>query len=373
MMAQSSDPRREIALKQFLGFGTSPQMLIDRQPVLGEVHGRLFTALMEPTRTVDAMPTSLGELYMQLQPNLINLPRSACGEEDLTQQCQLGILERVAGPPHYAYMSAPLCSENEIVCGPSMLPCRLPPDHLADKISLSDEFSQSNSSTAASDYGMIAQNVDKVRHGTSSNDDPPSVAHILSGANATPGDAPSPEWLPHNVPPGWHSGGVDFTSQQQHAFPTTNAHFPAHSSCSNWAFSSQQPPSGSTSTLTGYPASPLVSQPGSLLGMVPPSMPGSLVAKSLDFLPSSQHPSAFRRGLHVTAPTHDAPYAQLLYSAFLCHPRHAMTLQEIYEWFRENTKKGEDGKKGWQNSIRHNLSMNGVSRKHGAVWVHSVN
>ncbi|KAK4143969.1 uncharacterized protein C8A04DRAFT_28313 [Dichotomopilus funicola] len=51
-------------------------------------------------------------------------------------------------------------------------------------------------------------------------------------------------------------------------------------------------------------------------------------------------------------------YAKLIYKAFLSTPRHAMTLQEIYQWFRENTEKGKSGSKGWQNSIRHNLSMN---------------
>ncbi|AEO69861.1 uncharacterized protein THITE_2120613 [Thermothielavioides terrestris NRRL 8126] len=56
----------------------------------------------------------------------------------------------------------------------------------------------------------------------------------------------------------------------------------------------------------------------------------------------------------------DESYAQLIYRAFMSHPRRAMTLQEIYQWFRENTDKGKDDSKGWQNSVRHNLSMNGV-------------
>lgn len=58
--------------------------------------------------------------------------------------------------------------------------------------------------------------------------------------------------------------------------------------------------------------------------------------------------------------TPETPYAQLIYQALLSRPRHAMRLQEIYQWFLENTNKGQDGTKGWQNSIRHNLSMNGV-------------
>lgn len=56
----------------------------------------------------------------------------------------------------------------------------------------------------------------------------------------------------------------------------------------------------------------------------------------------------------------DEPYAQLIYRAFMSRPNKSMTLQEIYQWFRENTDKAKSTGKGWQNSIRHNLSMNGV-------------
>ncbi|XXH06002.1 hypothetical protein Hte_012447 [Hypoxylon texense] len=54
----------------------------------------------------------------------------------------------------------------------------------------------------------------------------------------------------------------------------------------------------------------------------------------------------------------DEPYAQLIHKAFMSREDRAMTLQEIYQWFRENTEKGKSDNKGWQNSIRHNLSMN---------------
>lgn len=68
-----------------------------------------------------------------------------------------------------------------------------------------------------------------------------------------------------------------------------------------------------------------------------------------------------RKGAGASADSKsDEPYAQLIYQAFLSTERHAMTLQEIYQWFRENTDKGKDDSKGWQNSIRHNLSMNQV-------------
>lgn len=58
------------------------------------------------------------------------------------------------------------------------------------------------------------------------------------------------------------------------------------------------------------------------------------------------------------------PYAQLIYRALMSTPNHAMVLKEIYEWFEQNTDKAKiapsSSAKGWQNSIRHNLSMNGV-------------
>jgi hypothetical protein len=55
------------------------------------------------------------------------------------------------------------------------------------------------------------------------------------------------------------------------------------------------------------------------------------------------------------------PYARLILKAFMSRPDRRMTLQEIYQWFKENTDKANGPGKGWQNSIRHNLSMNGVS------------
>ncbi|KAK1763139.1 hypothetical protein QBC33DRAFT_518938 [Phialemonium atrogriseum] len=57
------------------------------------------------------------------------------------------------------------------------------------------------------------------------------------------------------------------------------------------------------------------------------------------------------------------PYARLIHRAFMSCPGRPMTLQEIYQWFRENTDKDKSESKGWQNSIRHNLSMNAAFTK----------
>lgn len=57
----------------------------------------------------------------------------------------------------------------------------------------------------------------------------------------------------------------------------------------------------------------------------------------------------------------EVPYAQLIYRALMNAPEHRMVLKEIYRWIEENTDKAADIMfKGWQNSVRHNLSMNKV-------------
>lgn len=59
---------------------------------------------------------------------------------------------------------------------------------------------------------------------------------------------------------------------------------------------------------------------------------------------------------------YDEPYAQLIYKALMQAPGHCMVLQDIYTWFQRNTLKPfSSSTGGWQNSIRHNLSMNRVS------------
>ncbi|TGJ81267.1 hypothetical protein E0Z10_g7490 [Xylaria hypoxylon] len=58
------------------------------------------------------------------------------------------------------------------------------------------------------------------------------------------------------------------------------------------------------------------------------------------------------------------PYARLIYKAFMSRkPNYSMSLQEIYQWFRDHTEKATSNGKGWQNSIRHNLSMNAAFSK----------
>lgn len=60
----------------------------------------------------------------------------------------------------------------------------------------------------------------------------------------------------------------------------------------------------------------------------------------------------------------EPPYSKLIYDALMSHEDKQMPLQDIYEWFAKNTSKGKDSSRGWQNSIRHNLSMNAVRTPH---------
>lgn len=57
----------------------------------------------------------------------------------------------------------------------------------------------------------------------------------------------------------------------------------------------------------------------------------------------------------------EPPYAKLIYNALMDAREHKLVLRDIYAWIHDNTDKAKDPAfKGWQNSVRHNLSMNGV-------------
>ncbi|THC92611.1 hypothetical protein EYZ11_007913 [Aspergillus tanneri] len=81
--------------------------------------------------------------------------------------------------------------------------------------------------------------------------------------------------------------------------------------------------------------------------------------------PSAPNPATDRDDMQTSPddtegePNNDQPYSWLIYRALRSAPGMKLPLQEIYSWFEKNTAKGKDrNSKGWQNSIRHNLSMN---------------
>lgn len=62
-------------------------------------------------------------------------------------------------------------------------------------------------------------------------------------------------------------------------------------------------------------------------------------------------------------------YARLLFDCLMEAPNHRLPLADIYEWVLARSTKAQSSKgKGWQNSIRHNLSMNKVSYAHHKTY-----
>ncbi|KAG9258195.1 uncharacterized protein F5Z01DRAFT_693156 [Emericellopsis atlantica] len=82
----------------------------------------------------------------------------------------------------------------------------------------------------------------------------------------------------------------------------------------------------------------------------------------LSSVPDSQMGRASEPPMEPSVSTTQAkpeePYAQLIYRALKSAPGNSMSLQDLYTWFQSNTDKCKRQGKGWQNSIRHNLSMN---------------
>lgn len=70
------------------------------------------------------------------------------------------------------------------------------------------------------------------------------------------------------------------------------------------------------------------------------------------------------------------PYARLIYQVLVGVPGHRMVLKDIHQWFveHEHKHKGVSSQKGWKNSsVRHHLSMNGVSRVGSSGTIHVLN
>lgn len=100
---------------------------------------------------------------------------------------------------------------------------------------------------------------------------------------------------------------------------------------------------------------------------LPPSPPSTSPGSSYPSPDSGTAPSPTRTvsGMNnedARERTGNLPYSILIYRALKSADGNRLSLQGIYRWFEVNTDKAKDpNHKGWQNSIRHNLSMNAVS------------
>lgn len=73
------------------------------------------------------------------------------------------------------------------------------------------------------------------------------------------------------------------------------------------------------------------------------------------------HFRAATESLTDTGESNEPCYARLLFNCLREAPEHTLSLKNIYTWIRQNTSRAKDPtNKGWQNSVRHNLSMNAV-------------
>lgn len=95
--------------------------------------------------------------------------------------------------------------------------------------------------------------------------------------------------------------------------------------------------------------------------MLTPPSPNMSWPQSPSRSPQSLYEDAIFNEPETDETPSDKPYAKLIWQAMMETPQKRMTLRQIYDWFKQNTTKPNDsGTNGWQNSIRHNLSMNKV-------------
>lgn len=106
---------------------------------------------------------------------------------------------------------------------------------------------------------------------------------------------------------------------------------------------------------------------GSLINEQPTSHPDY---SAVMHTPPSDYPCNLDLG-KVKGDINSLPYSQLLFRAFMSSNTKKLSLRQIYQWFEENTNKAVNNK-GWQNSIRHNLSMNRVGHVALAYQVYTL-
>ncbi|KAL4890788.1 hypothetical protein BDV59DRAFT_194731 [Aspergillus ambiguus] len=207
-------------------------------------------------------------------------------------------------------------------------------------------------------------------------------AEAIQGYTLSPSHSPTGA-IPEDVPrlfssfeDDWHSAMVISTSSQLKP-GLRYLHEPK--ACSDWTWDSEGSTSSDMQRDSSYSSGPATgahnyfseaaNQDYAATTLIAPSStissPSYLHSKRGDHSPTAFTPGTGcdDRRLSSDDTEEDSngepPYSLLIYRALRSAPGMKLPLQGIYSWFEKNTAKGKDrNSKGWQNSIRHNLSMN---------------
>lgn len=150
-----------------------------------------------------------------------------------------------------------------------------------------------------------------------------------------------PEHEPWSAPPTYNH----LSLLPQHMAPTTMGAYEDH-------FCNHTPP----------PAHHLMAGPSPMLSQGSPHDPDFMDEDWSQQDVQQQWPDSSGSDELIDGDAADPCYAQLLYRCLKEAPEHMLSLRELYDWVKEHSQKAKDPKnRGWQNSVRHNLSMNAVS------------
>lgn len=207
-----------------------------------------------------------------------------------------------------------------------------------------EPFDYSNSSltrTSMPDDALLAS-LFPVPHNTNTN-----VPSLIASATRTRQlSSHAPGRTAHNDLTSWQSPSAASSFPSQHHFRRSPAHLrpsqgPRHSARES-PITPQSPPISISSKQSSLPSCASMSP-------APTASGADNTSPRLSVGESDQEQNGGQ------------PYSRLIWEALMSTEDKMLPLQGIYQWFEQNTDKGKNEElKGWQNSIRHNLSMNAV-------------
>ncbi|KAK6519975.1 hypothetical protein TWF506_000269, partial [Arthrobotrys conoides] len=177
----------------------------------------------------------------------------------------------------------------------------------------------------------------------------PTITYEIGRSNSMP-LFPSDSQFNIPVPPGYGSEPIEYENLLPQSMGDVSPHYFAHTA--QWTSPLLQIP-GENDFYGQSIIDDSVVRPGA-----PPSSDSvyETGTREISVMTQSYHPE------NQTFPEGNRPsYAEMIYMALMSVPSHQMHLQDIYQWFKDTYPKYRyQTSKGWMNSIRHNLSMNGA-------------